>query len=155
MRASTLFPKLKMPPDTRPEGVLIRAVLDLLRARSIPAWRQNVGGAVYKNRRGQKRFVRFGPPGLPDVLAVLPGSGRLLAVEAKRKPNRPSPEQAEFLDMLRAAGAVAITAYSVADVQEALAACHIPRGRAPMWRGPTRPYGGLKGVEQCQRASSD
>jgi hypothetical protein len=115
-----LFPTLRLPRAERPEGTLVKAILAYLRSRGIPSWRCNVGAATFQDRRGGKRFVRFNPAGTPDILGTIPPTGRLIAVECKRLPNGPTPEQCEFLEMLRSAGAVAVVAFTVADVEEAL-----------------------------------
>ncbi len=67
------------------EAAVLRSVLAILKHHGIRAWRNNTGAAT--NPAG--RLVRFGLPGGPDVLGVLPG-GRALAVETKREGWRPS-----------------------------------------------------------------
>jgi hypothetical protein len=44
-----------------------------------------------------------GHKGFPDIFAVHP-SGRCMAIELKRRPNKPSPEQSSWLLVLRLAG---------------------------------------------------
>lgn len=52
-------------------------------------------------------------PGLPDVLAVV--NGRAVMVELKVGSNKPTPLQALTLERLKAAGAVAGVAYTLAE----------------------------------------
>jgi hypothetical protein len=48
-----------------PEGAVLKAVLDYLAARHILAFRMPVGAV----KMDDKRFMRFGTPGMADVLA--------------------------------------------------------------------------------------
>jgi hypothetical protein len=68
---------------------------------------------------GRVRSFR-GLRGVSDVLGVLPG-GRFLAIECKGPTGRPSPEQVEFIERVRAAGGVAFVARSLEDVKKGLA----------------------------------
>src|SRR5262245_33120475 len=102
--------------NTLGETVLVQACLELLALRRIPAWRANTGAA----RMPSGRFVRFGTPGISDILGVLPPAGRLLAVECKRAGNKPTPEQQLFLDAVTAAGGLALVVRDVTELQAAL-----------------------------------
>lgn len=53
------------------------------------------------------------PPGFPDLLGVIPGSGRACFVECKRPGNKPTKAQTAFLAIVKAKGAVAYWADSV------------------------------------------
>lgn len=115
-------------------GEILRA-LGLL--PGVVAWRVNVGAMRVEGPRG-RRFVRFGLPGMADILGwrsiacpgeheracrVCGGRGRLailLAVEVKRPGERPTAAQAAFLDRVREAGGLAVVATSVGDVLGAL-----------------------------------
>lgn len=98
--------------NSRPEAAALVEVLKALRAHPGVAWceRQNSGVA-----RIGGRFVRFGWPGYPDVLGQLT-DGRLLGVEVKAQAGRLRPEQAVFLERIRAAGGVAFVARDLRDV---------------------------------------
>ena len=102
--------------NDRPEAAALVEVLKALRAHPAVAWceRQNTGAA-----RVGGRFVRFGWPGCPDVLGQLK-DGRLLGVEVKAQAGRLRPEQAVFLERIRAAGGVAFVARDLRDVQREL-----------------------------------
>ncbi len=69
----------------------------------------------------QGRFIRFGWPGCPDVRGQLK-DGRLLGVEVKAPTGRLRPEQALFLERIRAAGGVAFVARNYRDVLRELQA---------------------------------
>jgi len=89
---------------------------------------QEVGkvAAVYRMNAGQfytkdgKRVSGL-PRGFADIMAVLP-SGRVAFIECKIGKNKPTDEQAQFLEKMRALGAFAGIARSV---PEALAICGI------------------------------
>lgn len=53
------------------------------------------------------------PPGFPDLLGVIPGSGRACFIECKRPGNKPTEAQAAFLAIVKAKGAIAYWADSV------------------------------------------
>ena len=96
----------------RKEAAALVEVLKALRTHPAVAWCERMNsGAV----RIGGRFLRFGWPGCPDVLGQL-NDGRLLGVEVKGPAGRLRPEQAVFLDRVRAAGGVAFMARDLRDV---------------------------------------
>lgn len=83
-----------------PEGIItaqIRAVLNILRVPHFKHY-SSMGSA----------------PGVPDLIGTLPG-GRALFIEVKVPGKKPRPDQAEFLENMRAAGAVAFYATSAGE----------------------------------------
>lgn len=96
----------------RKEAAALVEVLKALRTHPAVAWvaRMN-SGAV----RIGGRFLRSGWPGCSDVLGQLK-DGRLLGVEVKGPTGKLRPEQAVFLDRVRAAGGVAFLARDLRDV---------------------------------------
>jgi len=60
------------PRRENPETALVRAALDLLHRHGIPAWRNNTGVAWTPVKGGGERPIRFGTPGMPDILAIMP-----------------------------------------------------------------------------------
>lgn len=123
----------------RPEGEIVRAILDYLAlVPGVTAWRNNTGMAMLPGRGGRPQPVRFGKPGLPDIIGWVrwpqvitdcshpltsnfkPMIARFLAIEVKRPGGRPTPEQAAFLELVRKSGGVAIVATAVQDVIDAL-----------------------------------
>lgn len=96
----------------RKEAAALVEVLKALRSHPAVAWCERMNsGAV----RIGGRFLRFGWPGCPDVLGQLK-DGRLLSVEVKGPTGKLRPEQAVFLDRVRAAGGVAFLARDLRDV---------------------------------------
>jgi hypothetical protein len=97
---------VKSPRPPRVSGsTLNRWVIAHLQLRGCVAWRQNSGAATFGEGE-RRRFVRFGFPGLSDVIGWTP-DGRFLAVEGKVLDDL-SPQQQGFLDMVRRAGGIAL-----------------------------------------------
>jgi len=94
-----------------PEGAVLRAVLDYLAIRHITAWRINTGAAQTESGR----FIRFGVPGMSDIIGILPG-GRFLAIEVKSAKGAATEAQLIFLAEIAKAGGLAFVARSVEDV---------------------------------------
>jgi hypothetical protein len=94
------------------------AVLVTLEIHRFPCWRNNTGAARYKIPGKADRFVRFGVPGAPDVLGLVPGSGRLLAIECKRSSGgRLTDAQRDMLSKIQAAGAIALVVATGQDLR--------------------------------------
>jgi len=85
-----------------PESVLVSACLQYLRVKGVFAWRNNTGAAQVG-----RRYIRFGSPGSPDIIGVLPGTGRLLGVECKRPGSYARKNQQEFMRRINESGGVA------------------------------------------------
>ena len=91
------------------ENVVCASCMRVLSLRGIPAFRINSGAC-----RVGKRFIRFGAPGLPDIIGVLP-DGRFLGVETKapaikglfgsKRAGKRSPQQIAAHRAANAAGA--------------------------------------------------
>lgn len=103
-----------------PEGQVIRAVLDFLKFKGIPVFRNNTGG-VRQSYKGKERFVRFGTPGWPDIVGVGPG-GRFLGIECKAPGGKPklTAEQESARATILAAGGLYIVAQCTLDVERGL-----------------------------------
>jgi VRR-NUC domain len=82
--------------------------------------RNNVG--AFQDKTG--RWVRFGlgGGGGSDLIGwtIWRGMPVFTAVEVKRKPKKPTPEQAAFLNAVRESGGIAVVAYSVDDFLDAV-----------------------------------
>lgn len=115
--------------NDRPEAAALAEVLQSLRTHSAVAWceRMNSGAHVVQTATG-RRYIRYGFKGCPDVLGMLK-DGRLLACEVKAPKGLLRPEQAAFLDLVRAAGGVAFVARNCRDVFDALTTLDMVRHR--------------------------
>ena len=97
------------------ETELVKSILQLLQRhpKVAIAWRTNTGAAKFG-----ERFVRFGYPGISDIIGMLK-NGKFLAIEVKRPGKRPTLAQAAFLDRVGDTG-IAILANDAEDVLEVL-----------------------------------
>jgi hypothetical protein len=102
------------------EADILQACLTWLKLHGVFCWRQNQG-AIAGEYNGRRRFLRFtSMQGVSDILGLLPPTGRLLAVECKRKGKKPTPEQAAFLDIIRQCGGVALCAHDIDELEQGL-----------------------------------
>lgn len=99
------------------ESALVQQVLSYLRFKGHFVWRNNTGAT----RAGQygERFIRYGLVGSSDVLGCA-RDGKLIAVECKIKPQKPTQYQLEFLEEVRKRGGYAVLAYDLKDVEAVL-----------------------------------
>ena len=74
----------------------------------------NSGAAFYESH-GRKRMVRFGVPGMADILLLLPG-GRFGAIEVKSSTGKATPAQSEFLNTVNKNGGLGLVAKDINDV---------------------------------------
>lgn len=117
----TLTPKREDPP-TPYESEVQRDVLAVLRVHPKVAWAKRMNsGAFLVGEPGAQRFVRAAFKGCADILGQM-RDGRFLAVECKRAGEKPTPEQAAFLEHVRAHRGVAFVARSIDDVMQGLRA---------------------------------
>ena len=106
-----------------------RAILDYLAAEHMLAFRMNTG-AMVSEYKGKKRFMRFGTPGMADILAfdresVKEGAWRHeeimpVWIEVKAEKGKQSELQKSFQQQVEREGHRYILAWSVDDVIEAL-----------------------------------
>ena len=113
------------------ESDVLSGCLQWLQLKGVWCWRQNQGAIPLKGG-GYRRFV--GLKGVADILGILPQTvrvvgdhgpvtfGNLLAVETKRRGEKPRPEQEEFLRQVNARGGVGVCVHSVSELQKVLAA---------------------------------
>ena len=85
-----------------PHTILVKGCLALLALYKIPAWSQNTGAG----KMASGRFVRFGYPGIADILGILPGAGKFFSVEVKIGRDKQSAAQLDFEAMVRHSGGV-------------------------------------------------
>lgn len=101
---------------TRAHDSLVRACMDLLAMRAVPATRVN-----QKPQLTKKGWRSQGAdPGTTDIVACLPPSGRVLLIENKTGKARITGDQAAFIIRWTDAGAAALVIHDVADLDAAL-----------------------------------
>jgi len=94
------------------------AILEALQFHPLVAWaaRMNTGAAKFKDAKGKARFVRFGFPGMSDIIGQFK-DGTFLAIEAKRpKGEGPTDDQKAFMETVNNNGGRAGVARSVDDI---------------------------------------
>lgn len=85
---------------TTAEWVIQSQILKWLEASNILHWRQNSGTVIVGARR-----IKLGEPGLPDIVVIVPPTGRLLALECKSAKGKLRPDQVIFKAKAEANGA--------------------------------------------------
>ena len=85
-----------------PEAILTKQIRSILNAAGIFHWKALQG-------LGSKR-------GIPDIIAVQPGTGRMIAIEVKAPRGVVSEAQQQFLDAVDLQGGIAMVARSIEDV---------------------------------------
>jgi len=81
------------------------------------AWRNNTG-AHKANYKGVDRYFRFGKVGSGDILGLKRPDGIFFSIEVKRKGEKPTDHQIEFMKTISESGGIAFVATSVDDVVE-------------------------------------
>lgn len=106
---------------TRKESAIQGEVMAILAMADYTLWRNNVGCATHqytrKNGSVGSSFIRYGTKGLPDILAIQPGTGRLIGIEVKRPGTYQTQEQLEWQLRFTEAGAVYIVVRSGEEMQ--------------------------------------
>ena len=94
-------------------------ILHYLALKNVFHWRNNTGGATYQGKNGKKSFVRFGQPGMSDILGIY--KGKFLAIEVKRPGGKVTELQKKFLEAIESNDGIAILAYDLDDVKKVIA----------------------------------
>ena len=112
-----------------PEGAIVKAILGYLAAERILAFRNNTG-AMQAEYKGKKRFMRFGTPGMSDILAFPrfpfnpPVKGlsieRPFWIEVKTEDGKQSDLQKSFQALVEGHGHRYVVVRSIEDLKEAL-----------------------------------
>lgn len=98
----------EFPADLRLEKYIQRDILKWLNSTGLMHWRQNSGALTVG-----RRLVRLGPNGAPDIVVVVPPSGRFLGLEVKSYKGRLRPAQKAFRDDLVRSGGLYVVVRSV------------------------------------------
>lgn len=109
------------------ESEVLRACQAVLHMRRVPHFRNNTGTAMLPGRGGKPMPVKFGAPGWPDLIGILP-SGRFIGVECKRPlgprggsgGSEQTPGQRAVQQTIEAAGGLYVLARSAQDVEDAI-----------------------------------
>lgn len=79
---------------------LTKAIIKYLNIAGFLTWRNNTAGVYDPNRKVFRRNAAL-KKGVSDILGVIPGSGRLLAIEVKIGADKLSQDQYIFLNDVR------------------------------------------------------
>jgi len=111
--------RLKLQPIKFNETALINQILKLLKFKyNITAWRNHSVGIYDAARKVfRKPHTRRGTS---DILGLLPTNGKLLAIEAKVHPNKPTIDQLLFIQDVKNSHGIGFVAYSLEDVEKHL-----------------------------------
>lgn len=103
------------------ETSLVRAIEQQIKYnKHIFAWRQNTGGATYKNKYGKQSFVKFGFAGISDIIGMRTTDGKFIAIECKVGNNKMTDKQCLFALEILNSGGIFIEARNVDDWLEVL-----------------------------------
>jgi hypothetical protein len=94
-----------------PTNETTNAILDFLFRARIFSFRQNISGIPVPGGG----FRPSGKRGQPDIVGILPPSGRFLGIEVKTGKDRLSPEQIGFHKNSRDAGALILVVHDFND----------------------------------------
>jgi hypothetical protein len=104
------------------EKEIQNSIISYLNIAGHYVWRQNSGFFKhnYRTKSGiyKTSVIRSGVKGISDIIGIAK-DGRMIAIEVKRKGNKPDVHQLAFLDEIRSRGGYAIVAYSLEDVEKA------------------------------------
>jgi len=108
--------------SNKPEAVLLKKIMKWLDTQGFIHDRLNAGSFVTP----EGHTVQLGKLGHSDIIGLYPlriaklAVGIYMAIEVKAYPNRPTEKQEAFLARVRSQGGIAIVAYNILDVQQAL-----------------------------------
>jgi len=100
------------------ESDVLKEVMRALRLCRRVAWFARMNTGALESPDGQ-RWIRFGLPGMSDILGQTT-DGRLLAIEVKRIKGNPTMQQRAFLARVSESGGIAFVAQSADDVFDRL-----------------------------------
>jgi hypothetical protein len=95
-----------------PESTIQAGILRWLATTGLIHWRQMAGTI----KRGRIR-ITLGPNGIPDILLLLPPSGRLVGLEVKSAKGRQRKDQKEFQALMEASGGLYFIVRSLTDAR--------------------------------------
>jgi hypothetical protein len=112
--SKTKTPKLPVPSEASVQA----GCLELLRLRGVQAWRNNSRVFFVPGKGGKSRPMRAGfGNGSADIVGLLPGSGRFLAVECKRPGEKPTKDQVAWLNGVNDTGGFACWVSTIAGLE--------------------------------------
>lgn len=99
--------------DRTLEAPVLHECLAWLHAHGVFVWRNNTGTYWSGDRP-----ISYGYPGSADIIGLLPGSGRFLAIECKSSIGKQSRKQLHFQEQVERDGGVYLLVRSVQNLEE-------------------------------------
>lgn len=100
------------------ESQIQKQILDYLRLRGCLVFKhRNVG--IWKQKTNSYIPLSYGEKGISDIIG-LTNKGRFLALEVKRKGNKPTQEQLDFIARVKQKKGIGAVVYSLDDVINAI-----------------------------------
>ena len=96
------------------ESDIQKQILDYLRLKGCLVFKVNNGGVYIKKLN---RYMKSPQKGISDIVGETK-KGLFLAIEVKKKYNKPSPEQLDFIEQVKARGGIGLVAYCLEDVMK-------------------------------------
>lgn len=107
----------KLRPWEPNEADVLASILQALPYYRNVSWFSRMNSGAYVVGEGKdKRFIRYGFEGCPDILGMMKG-GRMLCIEVKKPSGRLREAQAAFISKVSSQGGVAFVARSVDDLR--------------------------------------
>ena len=108
---------------SNPETVIQQQIRLALGGESdLTLWRNSTGMAEHLDQHGRTFRQRYGlAVGSADLVGILAPTGRMVALEVKTARGRTTPEQDQWLALVRARGGFAAVVRTVADARAAIA----------------------------------
>lgn len=107
----------------KPEQAILNSIMEYLAVKRVWCRRMNTGAAMVSNATGKARFLRFGTPGMADILATpitwnkLGGALHILWIEVKAPGGKQSQAQENFQEEVISEAHSYIVARSIDDVE--------------------------------------
>ena len=105
--------KLSAESTEKLEGEIQREIIEYLQLMNCLVYRNNTGA-----KKVGGRLIRFGEPGAPDIIAIVPPRGRYVGLEVKRDKKKLSTEQRYYQQRVRELGGIYERVTSVDEVKE-------------------------------------
>lgn len=100
------------------EQAIQKGIIDYLKIKKYVVFKhRNVG--IYKKATGSYIPLPDGEKGISDIIGCSP-EGRFIAIEVKKPDGKPTQNQIDFIDKIKASGGIAFFAYSLAEAMESL-----------------------------------
>ena len=102
------------------EKEIENSILDYLQTQDGFFWKNQSVGIYDPIKKTFRRPGKFHVNGVADILGLIPPSGKLVAIEVKRRKGKTTKAQDDFLQVVSDNGGESFVARSIEDVEEKL-----------------------------------